>query len=109
MDDKNDRYVDVNIAIPDGVSFADLKLSRGNDGSVFFKWEPLEEICRANGISIEAFRSCHDDNVSELIARWYLEHLRKGGERDPVADEAIEEVLIEEAYGQRFSLDPGKA
>lgn len=98
-----------NISIPDTVSFADLKLARDADGMVSFDWHPIELICEASNLPVEILKEGPEDNVSGLIVAWYESHLASGGRRDPVADDIIGEVMIEDAAGQAFSHAPGKA
>lgn len=45
------------------------------------------------------FRYSHEDNVSGLIVQWYAEHLKRGGDPDPIAEELIQEVFIEDHFG----------
>lgn len=97
------------ITIPDDVRFSDLRLARGPDGQVSFDWTPIERICAASGIDVALLRDGPEDNVGGLVVAWYAEHLRHGGERDPVQDDLIAETLAEERGGQRVSLPPGSA
>ena len=97
------------IAIPDDLSFADLKLARDPDGMVSFDWGVIERICRASGLPIEVLRDGPEDSVSGLLVAWYSEHRARGGKADPVADDLIAEAAAEEAAGQHSSLPPGRA
>lgn len=98
----------VSLAIPEGVSFADLKLSRDADGFVSFDWQPIETICTANKMPVGLLRN-NEDNACGLIVKWYAAHLAAGGERDAVADDLIAETLAEDAAGQCVSHAPGRA
>lgn len=97
------------IAIPDDIDFSDLKLARDPDGAVSFEWAVIERICEASGLPIEVLRDGPEDNVAGLITHWYMAHRANGGAADPVADDLIAEVLIEDAAGQPFSHQPGRA
>jgi len=97
------------VAIPDDLNFSDLRLARDPDGSVSFDWAVIERICEASGLPIEVLRDGPEDNVAGLITHWYMAHRQHGGEADPVADDLIAEVLIEDAAGQPFSHQPGRA
>ena len=88
------------ISIPDGLDFSDLRLSRSDDGSVIFSWEPIEAICKESDIDPDFFRHSHEDNVSALIVGWYAEHRQRGGEQDAVAEELLEEIRLEDLTGQ---------
>lgn len=97
------------ITIPDDVRFSDLHLARDADGMVSFDWRPIERICEASGLDVALLRDGPEDNVSSLVVAWYAEHLRHGGERDPVQDDLIAETLAEDAAGQHNSLPPVRA
>lgn len=90
----------VRIQIPAGLDFAQLKLSRDPVTlDVAFDWAPIEAICRESGIDIALFRDQPEDNVAGLIHHWYLEHLERGGARDPVQEMLLAEVEAEQAAG----------
>lgn len=97
------------IAIPDDVEFSDLRLQRDADGSVSFDLSVIERICAASGLPVEALTESPEDNVSELIIGWYKAHRADGGAADPVADDLIAEVAAEDAAGQSYSHQPGRA
>jgi hypothetical protein len=87
----------VKLTIPKSIDFSDLKLVRNAEtGGFSFDWTPIEAICLASWIDIEIYRTTHEDNVNSLIAAWYLAHLEHSGERDPVADELIAEIMTED-------------
>ena len=96
------------IALPDGINFADLKLTRQPSGAVSFDWRPIETICAANGLDIAIFREQDEDNVAGLIVTWYQVHLATGGERDATADDLLAEVAAEDASGS-LTHPPGRA
>lgn len=56
-----------------------------------FDWAPIEFICRENGLDVSLFRESNEDNVSSLLAMWYREHLRMGGERQEVVRQVEKE------------------
>ena len=97
------------IIIPDGVTFADLTLSRSRGMGLEFNWSPLEAICAASGLDISLLRESHEDSVAGLIVAWYHEHRSRGGAPDPVADDLIAEVIAEDARGGGISYPPGQA
>lgn len=87
--------------IPDGIAFADLRLSRDPlTREVSFDWEPVERICSASGIDSEVLRRSSEDAVGGLIVAWYNAHRRAGGAADPVAEQLIAEALAEGEYGE---------
>jgi hypothetical protein len=90
----------ISIIIPGSVKFSDLDLSRDPiTGEIAFSWEPIEIICQHSGIDSDLFRHQTEDNVAELITRWYAAHIDGGGARDPIADQLIDEVLFEDLLG----------
>lgn len=61
----------VRVAIPEGLDFADLRLSREPNGSVSFDWRVIERICAASGMPVEVLRDGPEDNVAGLLMAWY--------------------------------------
>ena len=99
----------IQIAIPDDVEFADLRLQRDPDGAVSFDWTPIERICAASGLSVDVLRDGPEDNIAGLIMHWYGAHRAAGGAPDPVQEDLITETALEDAAGQHHSLPPGRA
>lgn len=97
------------VAIPEGLDFADLRLARDADGAVSFDWAVIERICRANNLPVEMLREGPEDNVAGLLIGWYSSHRNAGGAPDPVAEDLLAEVKAEDAAGQAFSYEPGRA
>jgi hypothetical protein len=85
------------IRIPENLEFSDLNLSRDHSGDVSFDWTPIEAICTASGINPAVFRDMPEGNVAGLIIQWYSMHLQHGGKRDPVADQLLAEIALEDA------------
>ncbi|PTU76824.1 hypothetical protein DBO86_22740 [Pseudomonas indoloxydans] len=97
------------LAIPDDLTFSDLRLARDADGAVSFDWAVIERICRANNLPVELLREGPEDNVAGLLIGWYSAHRNAGGAPDPVAEDLLAEVQAEDAAGQAFSYEPGRA
>ena len=97
------------IAIPDDIEFADLRLQRDADGGVSFDLSVIERICWASGLPVEALTESPEDNISQLIIGWYQAHRQHGGAADLVAEDLIAEVAAEDAAGQPYSHQPGRA
>ncbi len=85
------------VRIPDNLEFSNLELTRDDGGAVSFDWSPIEVICTASGINPAVFRDMPEGNVAGLIIQWYSLHLQHGGQRDPVADQLLAEVTLEDA------------
>ena len=98
------------IAIPQGMTFADLRLARDpQTGDVSFDTVIIERIEAASGLPAGFLMGQDEDALADLIATWYASHLAAGGARDPVADDLIAEVRAEDAAGQPYSHAPGRA
>lgn len=97
------------VAIPEGLEFADLRMTREADGSVSFDWTVIERICAASGLPVELLRDGPEDNVVGLILGWYEAHRQRGGAPDPVVEDLDAERTAEDAAGQHASHAPGHA
>lgn len=100
----------IKIAVPQGLRFADLNLSRNAaTGGVIFDWTPIEHLCATNGLDVAMFRERHEDNISGLIVAWYDAARANGEPADPTADDLIAEAIAENQYGGGLSHPPGQA
>ncbi|MDP2141301.1 MAG: hypothetical protein Q8L20_10865 [Gammaproteobacteria bacterium] len=97
------------MGIPEDLDFSMLELRRDTQtGDVTFRVEAIQTICVANNVDLDVVMG-HEDNVAGLIIAWYAHHLLAGGKADPVADDLIDEVRLEDAKGGGFSVQPGRA
>lgn len=96
------------LSVPPDMDFADLQLSRRDDGNIRFKIETVERLCLDNELEPSLVLSS-EGNVCELIVRWYAAHRANGGDPDPVAEDIAKEILIELEHGQAVSFAPGRA
>ena len=98
------------IAIPKGVAFAALRLARDpHTGDVSFDTAIIERIEAESGLPAGFFMGQHEDAVAALITNWYSAHRAAGGVPDPVAEDLLTEVRAEDAAGQPYSHQPGRA
>lgn len=97
------------VAIPEGLDFSALHLTREQDGSVSFDWSVIERICAASNMPVELLRDGPEDNVVGLILGWYEAHRQRGGAPDPVVEDLESERVAEDAAGQYASHAPGRA
>ena len=98
------------ISIPQGMAFADLRLSRDPDtGDVSFDTTVIERIERESGLPEGFFMGQPEDALAALLTTWYSAHRAAGGHADTVAEELIAEVRAEDAAGQHHSHNPGRA
>jgi len=99
----------VNIAIPEGMAFSDLSLSRTADGDLEFDADVIRRICAASGIDEALFFNAPEDNLAQLLTVWYAIARANGEPPDPVMEDTAQEALIEELRGQSVSHKPGRA
>ena len=98
------------ISIPQGVAFSDLRLARDpQTGDVSFDAAVIERIEAESGLPAGFFMGQHEDAVASLITTWYSAHRAAGGATDPVAEDLLAEVRAEDAAGQPYSHQPGRA
>jgi hypothetical protein len=100
----NDRLL---LVIPDDVDFSHLNQAYEPDGSIRFEWSPIEAICKASGIDIAVFQYGPEDNLAKLITAWYRVHRENGGAVDPVEEDLLWEVYMEDMFGGGISHAPG--
>lgn len=97
------------IQVPSNVDFADLELRRNQDGSVSFKWEPIEAICEASGVSSDLFRLGGAEDIACLFVVWYVAHLARGGAKDAVQEELLSDARTAHWGSQQYTFKPGHA
>ena len=104
------RMRQLRVTIPDGVEFADLCLSRNvEDGLLRFNMAPIEAICEASDLDLDAIVEGPRPLVGLLIAAWYQTHLAQGGLPDPVQEDLVKEARLEMEHGGGFTYPPGHA
>ncbi|WP_276966802.1 hypothetical protein [Metallibacterium scheffleri] len=96
----------VEVKIPEGVAFADLRVARDADGHVSFAVDPLQRVCEASGIDLDTVMASEDSAVA-FIFGWYRAHLACGGAPDPTVEDLRAEVEAEDRYGGGISYPPG--
>lgn len=98
------------ISIPHGLDFAALRLARDpHTGDVSFDTAVIERIEAESGLPAGFCMQQHEDAVASLITGWYSAHRAAGGAPDPVAEDLLAEVRAEDAAGQPYSHQPGRA
>lgn len=96
-----------NIRVPSDLPFSALNLARDPDGAVSMDVDTLVRICELNGFPPQLLEN--EDNLAQLVNAWYQAHLAAGGAPDQVQEELIAEALAEDAAGQQYSYQPGRA
>jgi hypothetical protein len=90
--------------------FSDLHLARDpQTGDVSFDTAIIERIERESGLPAGFFMGQHEDAIAALITTWYSAHRAAGGDADLVAEDLLAEVRAEDAAGQHYSHQPGRA
>lgn len=102
------RQVVARICIPDGISFADLRLSRDPvTGEVEYDVETVRRVAAASGLAPELLAS--EDGISSLLVAWYQAARAAGEPPDPVQEDLLSEVQEEDQRGGGLSYPPGTA
>jgi hypothetical protein len=79
-----------------GLAFGALALTWAADtGTGRFRMGPIKANCEVSGLDFDTFTARVDGAVTALIAAWYKDHLRNGGDRDPVQEGLREEARLE--------------
>ncbi len=89
-----------NLIIPEGVSFADLQLTRDADtGCLWYDVDAVHRFCQGNNIDAESLIEDDEDGLCALITRWHALHVAQGGRRDDVQSMISAEVEAEALVG----------
>lgn len=74
------------LKLPQGYTFADLKVRRCDDAAIDLDMELVKIICTLNELDFE--KVCADPGpvVSAILAVWYKSHREQGGAPDPVME-----------------------
>ena len=75
------------LKLPEGYSFADLKIRRCADDAIDLEMDLVKMICNLNGLNYEKVCQNPGPVVSSILAIWYKSHLASGGRSDPLMEE----------------------
>ncbi|GAB6035413.1 hypothetical protein [Galenea microaerophila] len=95
------------VRIPHKFKFSDLELALRPDGSIQFNHEVVEKIIRKSKLTDEDLKRPPADLVSKVILAFYIEHLRRGGDKNELMENQIKELILENSKGQYYSHTPG--
>lgn len=84
------------LKLPEGYSFADLKLRRCEDEAIDLDMDLVKLICKINGLDFQKVLQNPGPVVTSILSIWYKAHLAEGGAPD---------VLMEELKAQRPLLN----
>lgn len=76
----------ITLKLPDGYSFADLKLRRCDADAIDLDMDVVKVVCKLNGLDIEKVLANPGPMVSSILSVWYKSHLAQGGATDPVME-----------------------
>ena len=75
------------LKLPDGYSFADLKLRRCDDDAIDLDMELVRMICKINGLDFEKVCQNPGPVVTSILTVWYKSHIIEGGAPDALMEE----------------------
>ncbi len=75
------------LKLPEGYSFADLKLRRCADDAIDLDMDLVKLICGINGLDFD--KVCQDPGpvVTSILTVWYKSHLAQGGPPDALMEQ----------------------
>ena len=76
------------LKLPEGYTFADLKLRCCEDDAIDLDMDLVQLICKLNGLDFEKVLQNPGPVVTSILTIWYKTHLAEGGTPD-----ALMEVL----------------
>ena len=80
------------LKLPEGYTFADLKLRRCEDDAIDLDMDLVKLICKINGLDFEKVCQNPGHVVTSILTVWYKSHIAGGGQPD-----ALMEILKSES------------
>ncbi|OYU44300.1 MAG: hypothetical protein CFE44_13690 [Burkholderiales bacterium PBB4] len=84
------------LKLPEGYTFADLKLRRCEDDAIDLDMDLVKLICKINGLDFQKVLHNPGPVVTSILTVWYKKHISEGG-----APDALMEAL--KTQGQRLN------
>ncbi len=75
------------LKLPEGYSFADLKVRRCDDDAIDLDMDLVKLICSINGLNFEKVLQNPGPVVTSILTVWYKSHLAQGGAPEPLMEE----------------------
>ena len=75
------------LKLPEGYTFADLKLRRCEDDAIDLDMDLVKLICKVNGLDFQKVLQNPGPVVTSVLTVWYKKHLAEGGEPDSLMEE----------------------
>ena len=75
------------LKLPEGYTFADLKIRRCADDAIDLDMDLVKLVCTINGLDFD--KVCQDPGpvVTSILTVWYKNHIAEGGQPDPLMEE----------------------
>ncbi len=75
------------LKLPEGYSFADLKIRRCADDAIDLDMDLVRLVCNLNDLDFD--KVCQEPGpvVSSILTVWYKAHLADGGQPDPLMEQ----------------------
>ena len=70
------------LKLPEGYTFADLKLRRCEDDAIDLDMDLVKLICKINGLDFQKVLQDPGPVVTSVLTVWYKKHLAEGGTPD---------------------------
>jgi hypothetical protein len=77
------------LKLPEGYSFADLKLRRCESDAIDLDMDLVKLVCKINGLDFEKVLQNPGPVVTTILTAWYKNHLSSGGDSHPVMQDLI--------------------
>jgi len=75
------------LKLPEGYTFADLKLRRCDDAAIDLDMDLVKTICAINGLDFNKVLQNPGPVVTSILTIWYKTHLAEGGQPDALMEE----------------------
>ena len=75
------------LKLPEGYTFADLKLRRCDDAAIDLDMDLVKTICTINGLDFNKVLQNPGPVVTSILTIWYKTHLAEGGQPDALMEE----------------------
>jgi len=75
------------LKLPEGYTFADLKLRRCGADAIDLDMDLVKLICTINGLDFEKVCQNPGPVVTTILTVWYKNHLAQGGQPDGLMEE----------------------
>ncbi len=77
----------LSLKVPEGYTFADLKVRRCDDDAIDLDMDLFKLICDINGLSFDKVLLNPGPVVTSILTIWYKSHLAQGGAPDALMEE----------------------